>query len=177
MLLAGRFFDYLLSANRPRLDGFRQWLFHPGMLFQARQQWWGKEKPRSTPHEGLDLCWFEDVCGQPPGSGSHHGHTGALCRHRGENQWGLSRPIHFPGPRCLSGLRTVDYIPPWATPPLGKVWQRDKLFQRLKSSPHLGPGQPKNHGPASPPSLHGLAPGPIRTGPIDLEISQHRDGD
>ena len=63
MLLAGRFFDYLLSANCPRLDGFRRWLFHPGMLFQARQQWWGKEKPRSTPHEGLDLCWFEDVAG------------------------------------------------------------------------------------------------------------------
>lgn len=62
--LSGRFFDYLLAANRPRLDGFKHWLFLPGMLFQARQQWWGHEKLRSTPHEGLDLCWFEDIAGQ-----------------------------------------------------------------------------------------------------------------
>jgi hypothetical protein len=63
MFLSGRFFDYLLSANRPRLDGFKQWLFHPGMLFQARQQWWGLEQSRPTPHEGLDLCWFEEIPG------------------------------------------------------------------------------------------------------------------
>ncbi len=61
--LTGRFFDYLLAANRPRLNGFKHWLFHPGMLFQSRQQWWGNEKPRSNPHEGLDLCWFKDVGG------------------------------------------------------------------------------------------------------------------
>ncbi len=61
--LTGRFFDYLLVSNRPRLNGFKHWLFHPGMLFQSRQQWWGKEKPRSRPHEGLDLCWFQDVDG------------------------------------------------------------------------------------------------------------------
>jgi murein DD-endopeptidase MepM/ murein hydrolase activator NlpD len=58
-----RFFDLLLAANRPHLDGFHHWLFHPGMLFQSRQQWWAREKPRSTPHEGLDLCWFEDISG------------------------------------------------------------------------------------------------------------------
>jgi hypothetical protein len=63
MLLSGHFFAYLQSANRPRLDGFKQWLFHPGMLFQARQQWWGLEQPRPTLHEGLDLCWFEAVPG------------------------------------------------------------------------------------------------------------------
>jgi hypothetical protein len=61
--LSGRFFELLLAANRPRLAGFKQWLFHPGMLFQSREQWWGQKKPRSTPHEGLDLCWFEDVAG------------------------------------------------------------------------------------------------------------------
>ncbi len=63
MALSGRFFDILLQVNRPRLDGFKQWLFHPGMLFQARQQWWGKEASRPTLHEGLDLCWFEDDAG------------------------------------------------------------------------------------------------------------------
>ena len=61
--LTGRFFDHLLSANRPRLDGFKQWLFHPGMLFQARQQWWGREQPRPARHEGLDLYWYEEADG------------------------------------------------------------------------------------------------------------------
>jgi murein DD-endopeptidase MepM/ murein hydrolase activator NlpD len=60
----GRFFGYLLVSNRPRLNGFKHWLFHPGMLFQSRQQWWGQEKSRLTPHEGLDLCWFADVTGK-----------------------------------------------------------------------------------------------------------------
>lgn len=60
---SGRFFQYLLDVNRPRLNDFKQWLFHPGMLFQARQQWWGKEESRATLHEGLDLCWFEDDAG------------------------------------------------------------------------------------------------------------------
>ncbi len=64
MLLTGRFFDLLLAANQPHLAGFQHWLFHPGMLFQSRQQWWGREKPRSTPHEGLDLCWFQDAAGR-----------------------------------------------------------------------------------------------------------------
>lgn len=63
MLPTGRFFTYLLSVNSPRLDDFKLWQFHPGMLFQASLQWWSVEKPRSTPHEGLDLCWFEDVGG------------------------------------------------------------------------------------------------------------------
>lgn len=58
------FFDALLAANRPQLAEFRHWLCHPGMLFQSRQQWWGREKPRPTPHEGLDLCWFQDSAGR-----------------------------------------------------------------------------------------------------------------
>jgi hypothetical protein len=62
--LSGRFFELLLAVNRPRLDGFTQWLFHPGMLFRARKQWWGHERPRPARHEGLDLCWYEDVDGR-----------------------------------------------------------------------------------------------------------------
>ena len=57
------FFPHLLAANQPQLAGFSHWLFHPGMLFQAPQQWWGQAKPRPTPHEGLDLCWFMDLTG------------------------------------------------------------------------------------------------------------------
>lgn len=62
--LVGRFFDLLLDANQTRLAGFKRWLFHPGMLFQAPQQWWGQEKLRPYPHEGLDLCCFETAAGR-----------------------------------------------------------------------------------------------------------------
>lgn len=61
--LDSRFFDYLLQAN-PNLAGFKKWLFQPGMLFNSLETWWGEKKPRATPHEGLDLCWFEDLTGQ-----------------------------------------------------------------------------------------------------------------
>jgi len=60
---SGRFFQYLLDVNRPGLDDFKQWLFHPGMLFQAPQQWWGRGQNRPTAHEGIDICWFEDTGG------------------------------------------------------------------------------------------------------------------
>lgn len=59
----GDFFTFLLAANHPRLDGFKQWWLQPGMLFQSRQQWWGRKKLRASPHEGLDLCWYLDEAG------------------------------------------------------------------------------------------------------------------
>jgi len=58
------FFNYLLASNRPYMAGFRKWLWQPGMEFNSRETWWGEKKPRATPHEGLDLCWFEDLTGQ-----------------------------------------------------------------------------------------------------------------
>ena len=58
------FFDYLLASNRPHMAGFKRWLFQPGMLFNSQETWWGEKKPRATPHEGLDLCCFEDLTGQ-----------------------------------------------------------------------------------------------------------------
>ena len=62
--LKSRFFDYLLAGNRPPLEGFQRWHFQPGMAFNSRQTWWGEKQPRSCPHEGLDLCCFEDSRGQ-----------------------------------------------------------------------------------------------------------------
>ena len=59
-----RFFDYLLASNRPYMAGFKKWLSQPGMLFNSLETWWGEKKPRATPHEGIDLCWFEDLTGQ-----------------------------------------------------------------------------------------------------------------
>jgi murein DD-endopeptidase MepM/ murein hydrolase activator NlpD len=58
------FFDYLLASNRPYLAGFKKWHSQPGMLFNSLETWWGEEKPRATPHEGIDLCWFEDSAGR-----------------------------------------------------------------------------------------------------------------
>ena len=62
--LKSSFFDYLLASNRPHMAGFKRWLFQPGMLFNSQETWWGEKKPRATPHEGLDLCCFEDLTGQ-----------------------------------------------------------------------------------------------------------------
>ena len=51
--------EFMLAHNRPRMDGFKKWVFHPGMRFQALKQWWGDQGPRAVPHEGLDLYSFE----------------------------------------------------------------------------------------------------------------------
>jgi murein DD-endopeptidase MepM/ murein hydrolase activator NlpD len=59
-----RFLEYLLANNQPYLAGFRKWVFLPGMLFNSTEQWWGDKKPRAAPHEGLDLCCFEDADGE-----------------------------------------------------------------------------------------------------------------
>jgi len=58
------FFNYLLASNRPYMAGFKNWLSQPGMLFNSQETWWGEKKQRAAPHEGLDLCWFEDATGQ-----------------------------------------------------------------------------------------------------------------
>ena len=59
-----RFLEYLLAHNQPYLAGFKKWVFLPGMLFHSPEQWWGDGRPRSTPHEGIDLCRFEDATGK-----------------------------------------------------------------------------------------------------------------
>ena len=59
-----RFLEYLLANNQPYMAGFKKWVFLPGMLFKAGDQWWGDKKPRATPHEGIDLCCFEDATGE-----------------------------------------------------------------------------------------------------------------
>ncbi len=54
----------MLASNRAEMAGFKSWLFQPGMLFNSLETWWGEKKPRAAPHEGLDLCFFEDAAGQ-----------------------------------------------------------------------------------------------------------------
>jgi murein DD-endopeptidase MepM/ murein hydrolase activator NlpD len=63
-ILTSRFLEDLLAANQGQLAGFRRWVLKLGMLFGAREQWWGGQRRRPTPHEGLDLCCFEDAAGR-----------------------------------------------------------------------------------------------------------------
>jgi murein DD-endopeptidase MepM/ murein hydrolase activator NlpD len=59
-----RFFDFLLASNRPSMQNFEKWVLQPGMLFNSLEQWWGKNKKRETPHEGIDLCRFQETNGR-----------------------------------------------------------------------------------------------------------------
>jgi len=61
--LKSNFLRYLLAANRPQMDDFKEWLLQPGMLFNSREQWWGGRGTRAAPHEGLDLHSFADARG------------------------------------------------------------------------------------------------------------------
>jgi hypothetical protein len=56
--------EFMLEHNRPRMNGFKGWVFHPGMLFQAREKWWGDQGLRAVPHEGLDMYSFEEALGR-----------------------------------------------------------------------------------------------------------------
>lgn len=62
--LQSKFMEFMVEHNRPRMAGFKSWVFHPGMLFQALGKWWGDQGPRAVPHEGLDLYSFEIVGGR-----------------------------------------------------------------------------------------------------------------
>jgi hypothetical protein len=62
--LKSRFLPDLLAHNQPGMHGFNRWIFQPGMLFQARETWWGERRPRPTPHEGVDLYSFADRHGR-----------------------------------------------------------------------------------------------------------------
>jgi len=57
-------FTEILFANRDGNDrGFKEWIFIPGMLFNAMDKWWGDLGTRSRPHEGLDLCLYRTIQG------------------------------------------------------------------------------------------------------------------
>jgi len=54
------FTEIFVRENRLDEYGFKEWIFHPGMLFQSLEKWWGKGGSRPAPHEGLDLCCYRD---------------------------------------------------------------------------------------------------------------------
>jgi murein DD-endopeptidase MepM/ murein hydrolase activator NlpD len=58
------FSGVLVKANELYEQGFERWAFHPGMLFNAAEKWWGKPGPRGEPHPGVDLCAFLNAAGE-----------------------------------------------------------------------------------------------------------------
>jgi hypothetical protein len=52
------FTEFLIRENALDPDGFGHWIFHPGMLFNAPNKWWGNLGRRHKPHEGVDLCLY-----------------------------------------------------------------------------------------------------------------------
>ena len=73
--------EFLLEHNRPRMAGFKQWVFQPGMRFQALQKWWGDRGRRAAAHEGLDLYSFEDGARHDENRGSVHPNPPAFAGH------------------------------------------------------------------------------------------------
>jgi hypothetical protein len=69
--LKSTFFSFLVANNRPHLNNFKKWVFQPGMLFHSLEKWWGDRGARPAPHEGLDLCSFEEVNGGIKTLGQH----------------------------------------------------------------------------------------------------------
>ncbi|RJR17708.1 MAG: M23 family metallopeptidase [Nitrospiraceae bacterium] len=59
-LIKSRFTVLLMQANAADKHGFKAWVFHPGMMFNAQGKWWGDCGRRSRPHEGLDLCLYRN---------------------------------------------------------------------------------------------------------------------
>lgn len=54
----------LIEANGLDPDDFRGWAFCPGMCFHSPDKWWGDYGRRDFPHEGIDLCLYQDADGQ-----------------------------------------------------------------------------------------------------------------
>jgi hypothetical protein len=52
------FSDHLVRANGLDEQGFVDWVFRPGMLFDSDRNWWGQPGRRRTTHEGVDFCYF-----------------------------------------------------------------------------------------------------------------------
>ena len=59
-----RFTEMLIEENALDQSGFERWLFCQGMLFNSADKWWGDHGRRDYPHEGIDLCLYQDRSGR-----------------------------------------------------------------------------------------------------------------
>ncbi|MCI5124936.1 MAG: M23 family metallopeptidase [Candidatus Electrothrix sp. AR5] len=56
--------DKIQGANPTVAVNVQQWLWQPGMCFLDEQLWWGEQKKRIAPHEGVDLACYADQQGK-----------------------------------------------------------------------------------------------------------------
>ena len=63
-LKMARFTEMIIETNGLDRNGFQNWIFCPGMLFNSPVKWWGDYGQRDFPHEGLDLCLYRDGSNQ-----------------------------------------------------------------------------------------------------------------
>lgn len=50
----------LIEENALDTYGFESWIFCRGMTFNSPDKWWGDFGVRDFPHEGIDLCLYQD---------------------------------------------------------------------------------------------------------------------
>jgi murein DD-endopeptidase MepM/ murein hydrolase activator NlpD len=63
-LKRSRFTDLIVQYNALDETGFDEWVFCPGMLFNAGHKWWGDRATREKSHEGLDLLLYRNNKGE-----------------------------------------------------------------------------------------------------------------
>lgn len=63
-LRTSRFTEFLIRENLLNMHGLTEWIFYPGMLYNAPDKWWDDAGMRNKPHEGLDLCLYRDEGGK-----------------------------------------------------------------------------------------------------------------
>ncbi len=63
LLSTTQFTENLIRENALDINGFAEWIFDPGMLFNAQHKWWADRENRPKPHEGLDVCFYSNSHG------------------------------------------------------------------------------------------------------------------
>lgn len=58
------FTDRITRCNPVLEERFRHWVWPIGTCLGDKQLWWGKQKKRLTPHEGVDLAYYIDKQGR-----------------------------------------------------------------------------------------------------------------
>ncbi len=55
---------HLIRENKLHAFDFDRFVFFQGMMFGSDKKWWGVKGIRRFLHEGLDLCFFTNICNE-----------------------------------------------------------------------------------------------------------------
>ncbi len=64
LMKKSRFSEYLIKSNNLERQGFVEWVFLSGMLFNDIDKWWDSGTIRCRAHEGVDFQLFNDKAGR-----------------------------------------------------------------------------------------------------------------